>query len=327
MHFDNRQAYDSYPALKREIEDILESERNSAASTRSIEFVKNYMRENAVASEETLYPDLIAKVLPHTRTVPSNKRALDDDTVKMVEESYGDYDLDRVKDPLFVKSLLPADMEGEERRLGLTNPKPDYVWGKKKPRFPDHGPGEDLKALVGVCPGLRYPYFLIEKVSADKPIAKAENQCIRDGATLVNARRRLLREAKPQGWTETPGADLESFVFSCAWSPDRIILYVHWCQARQNQLPIFHMTQLNKYDLADEDGAGFTRFRHDIHNIWDWGLFKDVPAAEKALRDIMEARAQPKVQDGTLVRTEDGGVQVEGAVGSGDGRVGSFSNA
>ena len=261
MHFNNREPYESSATLQEKIAEILESERNSAVSDRSIKHVHKYMRENAVASEQTLFPDLIAMVLPPSRTVPGKNRALDDDTVQMISESYDDYNLGRVKDPMFVKSLLPADMPKEEKRFGLTTPNPDYVWGKKKPQFPDDGPDEDLKALVGVCPGLRFPFLLFENASADKPIAKAENQAIRSGATLVNARRLLLQQARARDWTEPLGADQESFLFSCAWSPDRIILFVHWCQARQSpQLPIFHMTQLRKYDLTDEDGAGFTRF-------------------------------------------------------------------
>jgi len=324
MHFDNRKAYDLYPALKSEVAQILDSERNSTVSVRSIDGVKKYLRKNAVENEETLYPDLIAKVLPHTRTVPSNKRALDD-TMKMIEESYDDLDLYRKKDPLFVKGLLPADMEKEEKVLGLTNPKPDYVWGKKKPDYPDDGPGEDIKALIGVCPGLLHPFFAIEKVAADKPIAQAENQCIRVGATIVNARRRLLLMAQSPGWTEIPGADLESFAFSCAWSPDRVILFMHWCEARQNKPPIFHMSLLHKYDLSDEDGAGFIKFRQHIHNILDWGVFTCAPIGEKAVEKIVEARAG-KAQDGALAGPEGGGAQVEGAIGTGPGGAGAPSN-
>lgn len=60
-------------------------------------------------------------------------------------------------------------------------------------------------------------------------------------------------------------------------------------EARQNKPPTFHMTLLARYDLTDEDGRGFIRFRRSVHNIWDWGLLKDIPAAEKTLGKIMAA--------------------------------------
>lgn len=299
MHCDDRKAYARYPALQQEVAKILDSDRNSAASDSSKRRVGEYLRVHGMENEQTLYGPLVDMVIPNTHTVPTNKRTLDD-TVKMVEKCYTESGLDRKKDPLFLKGLLPADME-EERALALTTPKPDYVWGKEVPTYLTDRPGGDIKVLIGVCPGLWHPFLAIENVSADKPIDAGINQCIRDGAAMVNARRGLL--GLLPGRPEKSGADLDSFVFCCAWSPDRLHLFVNWCEDRAENPPIFHMTLLEKYDLTVDYGPELVKFRHDIHNIWDWGLLTFITRGEDAVKKIMEARAEARrrTQEGTSV--------------------------
>ena len=108
-------------------------------------------------------------------------------------------------------------MELTEKRLGLTDAKPDFVFGLKEHRSQPKAAllkGE-AKALIGVAPRLRQAFSVIETKGCEEPIQRAEMQAIRSSVTLVAARR-LLNMNGTDSDQEKEGANTQSFAFSCS---------------------------------------------------------------------------------------------------------------
>ena len=108
-------------------------------------------------------------------------------------------DLDSREDCAFVKHILPLRVQKAEAQWGLTNPQPDWVFGLKRPRFPDAempALSNETSALIEVAPGLKHAFFTVDNKGSQHSIEAAENQSIRSGAALFAARRTLDRKAK-----------------------------------------------------------------------------------------------------------------------------------
>ena len=287
MYFEDEEAYDRYSGLQEEVNKIVFGERGSAMRPESLRQIKQWRIENATKDEATYFNGLMPQVIKDTRSQETSKRSFEGEIVSQAKTFDSD-GLDKKRDPLFVKNILPQRLEMVEKKLGLTTPKPDFAFGLKRPRFPDpHAPTlpNEVDALIGVAPGLQHPFFVIENKGCEDSIETAENQAIRSGATLVAARRLLNQKARPAGEQEIGGADIDSFAFSCSWVPQMANIHLHWYELREDGLGVYHMSLLRGYLMSNK--GDITDFRRDIHNILDWGVStKRRKALEELVRKI-----------------------------------------
>jgi len=274
MWFENYDSYDKYPAFKAKIDRLVFRDRGSVMRTESVRKIKQWRRENAIEKKSTYYATFEPQIIKRERMVPTLKRSLDgviiEESKKFVEDR-----LHRQTDCLFANGVLPKRIEDYAGKiLGLTNPKPDVVFGILKDRFPPPARAQlsgFVKNLIGVAAGLEHPFFGIEVEGPGGSIEEAENQALRTGTTLVNAFRQLVKAAKdPAQGEEKEGLDDVTFAFTCSWVPQLAKIHVHWHELQKDGSSVWHMNVV-RYYLMDYDDH-MENFRRDIYNILDWGI-------------------------------------------------------
>ncbi|KAM0796488.1 hypothetical protein BDR22DRAFT_893174 [Usnea florida] len=250
------------------------------------------------------------------RLVETKKRNFAEEIIYR-SKAWADDGLDDKSDVPFVRGILFQDLQRTEAQLGLTNPKPDFTFGFKDPANPPRTTPRLSSAnttLIKMAESLRHPFFVVENKSTQDPIEEAENQAIRSGAALVEARRQLENNARPVGETENEGIDMNSFAFSCCWVPQYANIFVHWYELRKEEPPIdpfdgptneaagnndateqsdtyssiWHMNLVQGYSFGREEDM--KEFRRDIDNILDWGVS---PERKEALR-VLELKLAAK---------------------------------
>ncbi|KAL9609832.1 MAG: hypothetical protein Q9167_005420 [Letrouitia subvulpina] len=304
MRFDDEDAWDKYPELQAVVDAIVFGVRNETVQPSSVKKILACRKKNATKNEASYYPELIPMMIKmEARNVKSYKHTIDQEMVEHVRD-YAEDGLDKVVDREFVRGVLPIP-EDAFKVVGLTNPKPDYTFGLAQPQFPPGLPTA-VSRLVRLAPGIEHPFLVVEAKGPDWSIERAENQCIRDGAALVAARRGLEalgqgglaetqqtnesgRAEKPDQRKEQnpimpspplslpiPGADLSSISFSLALVPQYAALFVHWHETvveSGKAKSIYHIRRRKTYDFNnDDDGwAIYTKFRCHVRNVLDWG--------------------------------------------------------
>ncbi|KAI4124094.1 MAG: hypothetical protein LQ338_005000 [Usnochroma carphineum] len=317
--------YDQYQDLRNLVSEILGATPGMDLRPESTKKIRDCLREHATTDESTLLGPLVQLLVKTTKTAPKrhdvngkveevmdmllNKIAVDQD---FIEDG-----LKSVRDRIFVRGFLPGQTV-ENKSLGLTDPKPDLTWGLKIPQFPIAGKGltlleKDVEAMVKVCPGIQHAFFAIDFGSCEKSIEEVENQAIRTGANLVQARRQLNAKAaavkakeekqptRQKSFTDPPTqdtveaqgpsppplppkADLNSIAFTVSWVPQMAKLHVHWFEENIGPQGIWQMTMLNAYLLCREDSL--KEFRKDIGNILAWGTYKRKQEVLKVMQEI-----------------------------------------
>lgn len=307
MRFEDEDAWEKYPELQVLVDAIIFGVRNEAVQPSSVKKILAYRKEFATLNEASYYPDLMQLMVKmEARNVKSHKHTLDQEMVEHVRH-YAEDGLRKVSDREFVRGVLPIP-EDAFKVAGLTNPKPDYTFGFAEPQFPPGLP-DAVSRLVCLAPGIEHPFFAVEAKGPDWSIEKAENQCIRDGAAMVAARRELEAlgkatltemqqldeaqrvESQDQKKEQNPmlplppplplplptsGADLSSICFSLAWVPQYAVLFVHWHETvveGGKAKSLWHIKRRKTYDFNnDDDGwAVYTKFRCHVRNVLDWG--------------------------------------------------------
>ena len=187
-------------------------------------------------------------------------------------KAWADDGLDDKLDVPFVRGILFQDLQKTEAQLGLTNLKPDFTFGFEDPANPPRTAPQLSSAdivLIKMAESLRHPFFLVENKSAQDPIEDAENQAIRSGAALVEARRQLENSVRPVGEMDKEGIDMNSFAFSCCWVPQHANVFVHWHELRKDESlnnPFDNPTN----EHAGDDGA--IAQPHTYSSIWHMNL-------------------------------------------------------
>lgn len=264
----------------------------------SIQKINKERARNATTGELSYFRKLKPLLIKDDRLVETKKRNFGEEIVHR-SKAWADDGLDDKSDVPFVRGILFQDLQRTEAQLGLTNPKPDFTFGFEDPANPPRTAPQLSSAdtaLVKMAESLRHPFFVVENKSAQDPIEDAENQAIRSGAALVEARRQLENNARPVGETEKAGIDTNSFAFSCCWVPQYANVFVHWHELRKDEplhnpfdkpanevagddggieLPetyssIWHMNLIQGYTFSREEDM--KEFRRDIDNILDWGV-------------------------------------------------------
>ena len=266
FYFEDEESYEKYPKLKQEVERIFCRERGSAMRTESLRAIKQWRKENSTAPEDGYYSKLLPKIVKETRSAETFG-----DIASYVTKSFQSDELHEATKAVLNRNILYQHRENIEKKLGLTNPVPDHLWGLKIPHNPPRNAPKlntAATALIKLGGDVRWAGFAMEDKSADDPIEAAENQAIRSGAALVESRRQLKALARKPGEKEAVGVDIECIAFSCSWVPQLANIHVHWYELTEEGHSIWHMNWLEGYRFSKD--ADIKQFRHDIHNILDW---------------------------------------------------------
>ena len=202
---------------------------------------------------------------------------------------YLDHDLDHDLDYDLAMALAKDD--------GMKNPRPDECYGLIMERFAKSGdlaPSAETESLLEIVPKMHHPFLFVEAKASKGDLRDSENQALRGGTCLVNAKRLLLSK---MGETDSIGADLRTFVFSITLGTECLDVWVHWAEVRAEGVQ-FHMTLVRSTSLNGNDALN--TIRGYLHNILKWGLIDRAPELEefhKRLRafDIKTLRA---IRDG-----------------------------
>ena len=292
MWYDDTEAFVRCPEMKTVVEEIIVNMRGTEMADSSVKKALAAVKKNYTKNEKTHFNKVRPLIIKVARSVLDQDRESGEGggAVTYLKREFEKDGLEMVEDENFTRRLLPLpESITNDKAMGLTDPKPDFTYGIVKPKpFPDaevHVP-EQIKAYLGVSPSMRFPFYVEEYKSAEEGIVKAEHQAMRDGAVLVNARMKLNEVLKPADWVRPTGADLDSFVFSCAWAPYMAEVFVNWYEKLPSGKGIFHMTMVgSSYRMNNGDDT--KRLRHDIENILDWGLLKHRQRAQQVWEEIV----------------------------------------
>ena len=302
MYCDDGDALIRCPQFMDMISEIITDAPRSVMADTSVKKVMVAVKENYTQNEKTLFRNVQPLVVKIARDITSQHSDLSNG-VETLKKTFREDGLQIIEDCSFIRKLLPsADAVTNNKTIGLTDPKPDLTYGittertsEAEYRVPQH-----LFAYLSVAPGMRYPFYVEEHKSAEEGIIKAEHQAIRDGAVLVNARMKLNEVLKPEKVLAV-GPDTDSFVFSCAWTPDIARIYVNWYEKREEgSRGLFHMHKIGgTYTMDRPDDI--KKLRHDIHNILDWGLLDFKKRGQRVWEDIVayyqESNASGEAED------------------------------
>ena len=302
MYCNDRDALIRCPQSMDRISEIITDAPRSVMAETSVKKVMAAVEANYTQNEKTLFRKVQPLVVKIARDI-AGQHSDPSNGVETVKQTFEEDGLQIIEDCTFIRKLLPsADAVTNNKTIGLTDPKPDLTYGittertsEAEYRVPQH-----LFAYLSVAPGMRYPFYVEEHKSAEEGIIKAEHQAIRDGAVLVNARMKLNEVLKPEK-DLTVGPDTDSFVFSCAWTPDIARIYVNWYERRgEGSRGLFHMHKIGgTYTMDRPDDI--KKLRHDIHNILDWGLLDFRKRGQRVWEDIVgyyqESNAAGEAED------------------------------
>ena len=295
MWFDATERLDGCPEFKEKVFKIFQKDRPSRMNEDSFKKISRYIKEHATDNEATYMAGLVNPVIKSERTVATKKRDAMGE-ILFVCQSFEDDEMIRAKDVEFVKGFLPGKMvKKTENQLGLTDPKPDYTFGiiRNKQPLPGTAPSDKVKAVIGIADGMIHPFFVIESKGCEAPIDVARNQAMRDGACIVNARI-YLNSLAEDSWERPKGADMDAFTFSCTWDVNLSELWIHWHETLDDGAGLFHMNRLGQYLNLDRDHLA--QFRHDVHNILDWGILTNRRKCDEVVQRIMSKSRQRKTK-------------------------------
>ena len=290
MWYDDEEAFDRCPNLKEMVTQIITNAPRSEMADSSAKKVLAAVKKNYTQNEKTVFRKVQPLIVKLARKVAEQENSEASGGIEIIKREFEEDDLQVIEDCNFTKRLFPLpDSVTNDKDMGLTEPKPDFTYGIAEPKrilnAEVHIP-KQLLAYLGVAPHMRYPFYVEEYKSAEEGIVKAEHQAMRDGAVLVHARMKLNEVLKPADWVRPAGADLDSFVFSCAWTPYMAEIFVNWCEKLPNGKQIFHTTMVgSSYRMNNGDDT--KRLRHDIENILDWGLLKHRRRAQQVWEEIV----------------------------------------
>ena len=270
FYFENEEKYNEYPEIQELMDQVFFTERASAMRPASLLKIKTWRKGNETASEDQYYANLLPQIVGESRTTVANTFSAE---AESQSKSFSSDELHQAKKVVLNRGVLYKDGKGIEKKLGLTNPVPDVAWGLRVPKYPSPSAPQlsnAATALIKLASGIRHPFFVIEEKGSDESIEGAENQAIRSGAALVEARRQLKELAREKGENEAVGVDLDCIAFSCSWTPQYAKIHVHWHELTKEGYSLWHMNVLQGYMFLQS--SHMSDFRRDIHNILDWGL-------------------------------------------------------
>jgi hypothetical protein len=195
------------------------------------------------------------------------------------EVAFGRENLAKNRDVEFLRNCVPTPSASANSILALAldtagcpkNPKPDLCFGYSKSAFDKESQkafNDMFPSLSGLSRGIYHPFMIVEWKSSATGGTQydAQNQAMRSGAALVNARLDLLLRID-----ELPPLSTDTCVFSCTVDTYTANIHVHWCEVDEaTGTRSFYMNAVSDVMLKRPDEVW--RLRREIENIMDWGL-------------------------------------------------------
>lgn len=271
------------PLLQSFIRDIIDSDRWSEASQKSVERMERVLDDNLYDIEETFLLAVLPCIIKHERAI-----GRDDTTKEIVLEDWSYTILKMIgsTQPFSVDCVPTIDVVTLARLEDrFKTPKPDRVFGTKMSAthsaILNHSKIRDwIVDYVNICPGIHNPFFIIEGKSLKGNMFGAHTQAIRGGTALVHAMEQIWRSIHDEHYDNPPldQPQTRSAVFSLTINPMSAELWVHWCQhtrAADGTKPgsfttQYYMTSIEKFLLSRS--ADFVMIRRAINNVLDWGI-------------------------------------------------------
>ncbi|KAL8826726.1 MAG: hypothetical protein Q9191_003622 [Dirinaria sp. TL-2023a] len=255
MYQGDDDSFDKYPEFQTLVREIVKGTRHSEPRPDSEKKFKLVRKLFRTSNESTLMNNIIPMFIKDSRDIPLESTttggpatgASQAEPFSAVAASYPeqtwvvkDYldsncirltnvDFSRAGDFLPIdEDLAKAMSKDSDKEEGMTNPKPDFVYGLSSELL---APPKNVKISADtqrireIVPLMFDCMFLIEGKSDSGEAAHSENQACRGGAALVNAARQLRDRI---GDLDVEGADTRTFVFSGTMSPDTFQIWVHW---------------------------------------------------------------------------------------------------
>ena len=289
-----------YRSFQKEAEALLNGARASAMKPESVEHIDKWIEKNYTRPEDDIMWQLVPMIVPEKSSALGAEAGLY--SVRWFSEDGSIVS----RNQQFQKDLLPfRQTEAEKKSLtkrlakemfpGMTNAKPDFTYGIREEQHPDiqsehYTP--HTRALMGVAPNMVHPFLIIEGKSSNGSHTDAENQAIRGGATLVNARRMLNAKAK---MGDTVGPDKNSFIFTVTMDTNIARIWLNWCEIQlttgadgEKLYETFHMNALDSFMLQGNRN-NLADMRKAMHNIIDWGLWARMKEIRVVMSKVFEA--------------------------------------
>ena len=280
---------DKCPELNRYLQSTVLKSRGSIISDTSMNNIKGFRAEHKTSSENNYWPgayDLMVNI-GKPRLTQSTKHPHDEDELKTEMRKFADDGLSVKKQRKFTAKNLPVvDVAWSEP--GVKDADPDFYFGTTVD--PSRLAPPVVLNRVNVGPETDHAFFCVECDGPDKPIEKAINQCIGDGATMVAATRCLVILAETgrdggdgmrlQVWPgEVDGLDTTSIAFTMAWSPKLAELYVHYANITRGEdggkkEVNYEMAMVDSYsfDSPRHGQEEIKLFRQHFRSVLDWGI-------------------------------------------------------
>ena len=278
MPIEDQKARETHPEIIELAKEIaLHEERHSEMKAESVKQLGKILDKYGGRNEDTFLRKFWSKLIKEERDVQDTE-VTDLNPAAWEKKTWDVSNLDDNWNREFRKGSIPEVDVTDDSTLKLLNscervknPKPDVAYGLDNDAFTDTEIAINRLNLpiADISPGIWYPGLIVEGKTAGI-IQLVECQCARGGAALVNATRELIHKSGASVYS--PGADLQSQVFSIALVPDYAKLFVHWAEVTKDQTTKFHMHRLRSYALEEDDQLA--RLRHDINNVLDWITLK-----------------------------------------------------
>ncbi|KAK0506967.1 hypothetical protein JMJ35_010667 [Cladonia borealis] len=309
--------YDDEDALERcgqEIKDraleIMRQQRLSPTSKANAPSLKAAIKRYSSTTERTLVNNVWCILKQNPRNIIDEASPKDDDkAMAWVKRAWEMDFVDCVFESDLIKDSIPdTSYTGNETTDAIfkdlpriEQPRPDVTYGLWK---------EDLSSSLcaifdtyhcDLAKGIYLPFFIVEVKTQDVVAGEAENQCVRGGASVVNAVHQWNRvaagkthfedmtakqktdernefaaaaeKARQDHDTLRCSADPNSFVFSLALSPPTATMHVHWREVREDGVENWHAHTVDTYPLR-LDLEPYERLNMHMSNILDWGCTK-----------------------------------------------------
>ena len=264
------------------------SDRNSEMRPNSHKNAKLKLKETRDGNEATFHKEMAPLILKDSYTLKTKKRDAKGELILVVQSYSDDECLRSQEKPVLANGFVPGK-DYTKKEMGMTEPRPDTVYGKLCEPFPDQedlGP-EAIRAIKSVGCTVDWPFFVFEAKPAKDGVPPARNQAQRDCGAILKSLLKLKEYVEGKGYRDKPGAVEDFWVFSMCWTPDYANIFVHWVEIKKSGVEIFHTTKLSQQFMDDEDGQAALRAAG--HNIFDHGLFTHIPAIEGLWKKAIKA--------------------------------------
>ena len=280
---------------------ILDNKRGSDWSSDKCVEVRQGIKDYSEENEATLVVNLMKYLVNDTRKVPKVQNEAELQRERDWIDAAWRKDFLRARwSRDFIPDCVPDIRTGvpvEDKLLAqvpcVMKPKPDIAWGIMGQAFTwDQSETLNNHRNNIAGPTLYDVFFVLEAKSMNEPIEEAENQCMRSGCAMVEARRTLHQAAQAPAAQvaqapadqavgppaiqaspaegSAPKADKDSFAFTIAVVPMAARMFVNWALVHPKKAVAWHMHRLRDYNFHKlEDLA---QLHHDMDNILDWGV-------------------------------------------------------